>query len=140
MPVNLKQNDPALWEERVRFITRLKELIPYCEISLSPQNLSVHEYLGQYSKKYRPEVNRLFTLHPGNCIVLNNSLHINKKPSIEACMVAVIRRRIEPCRQFGFPNGRAMVADFCKKVVELYNRKKLNTLPPFVQSFSEIKI
>lgn len=137
MPINLKKNDPKLWEERIKFIERLKQLIPFCEITGAVFNLDAHEYLAKYSKKNEPEANRLFMLHPGNVLIINNDIHINKKPSVEACIVAVYRRLNPVCRAFGFGNGKMMVADFCQKVVKLKQDGLLKELPPYVLTLSE---
>lgn len=137
MPVNLCRNDPALWEERTKLVERLKQVIPVCEITGALFNLAAHEYLAEYSKKNKPEANRLFMLHPGNILIINNNIHINKKPSVEACVVAVYRRRLDACRAFGFGNGRMMVADFCQKVIKLKQDGFLKELPPYVLTFSK---
>lgn len=139
MPLHLKQNDPALWRERIQFIERLKCRIGYCELTGDINNLSVHEFLAEYGKKNRSAVNRLFMLHPGNAIVLNNVLHVNQKPTVESCVVALYRRRADVCRVLGFPNGRTMVTDFCRKVVKLQQDGLIKILPPHVLMLSELK-
>ena len=137
MPVQLKQNDPKLWEERSRLIERLKQLIPFCEITGAVFNLAAHEYLSEYSKKNKPEANRLFLLHPGNILIINNSVHINKKPSVEACVTAVCHRRLDACRVLGFGNGKLMVTDFCQKVIKLKQDGFLKELPPYILTLSK---
>lgn len=137
MPVQLRRNDPKLWEERTKFIERLKQLIGVCEITGVLFNLAAHEYLAEYYKKNKPEANRLFLLHPGNVLIIDNHIHINKKPSVEACIVAVYRRRLDACRALGFGNGRLMVADFCQKVVKLKQDGYLKELPPYVLTLSK---
>lgn len=137
MPVQLKQNDPKLWEERAKFIEKLKQLIGVCEITGALFNLAAHEYLVEYSKKNKPEANQLFLLHPGNVLIIDNHIHINKKPSVEACIVAVYRRRLDACRALGFGNGRLMVTDFCQKVVKLKKDGYLKELPPYVLTLSK---
>lgn len=137
MPVQLKRNDPKLWEERNRFIERLKRLIPFCEFTGLTTNLAVHEYLVEYSKKYKPEANRLFLTHPGNAVVIFNDHHILNKPSVEACIVAVNRRRLDACRALGFGSGRLMVTDFCQKVIKLKQDGFLKELPPYVLTLSK---
>lgn len=137
MPVHLKKNDLALWEERTRFIEKLKQTIPFCEITGAVFNLAAHEYLAEYSKKNKPEANRLFMSHPGNVLIINNDIHINRKPSVETCIVAVYRRRLDACRAFGFGNGRMMVVDFCQKVVKLKQDGFLKELPPYILTLSK---
>jgi hypothetical protein len=137
MPLNLKQNDPKLWAERNEFIIRLKTLIGSCELSGNMLHLAAHEFLCEYSKKNKPEANRLFMLHPGNVLVINNALHISQKPSIESCVVALCRRRLDICRQLGFPNGKAMVVDFCRKVIKLQQDGLIKVLPSHTLTLSK---
>lgn len=140
MPFHLRQNDPALWQKRTKFIEDLKQLIGFCEISGNRLHLAAHEFLAEYGKKQSQEANELFLLHPGNILIINNALHINKKPSVEACVLAVYRRRVDVCQALGFPNGKAMLTDFCKQVVRLHQEKiSIKILPPYVLTLSELK-
>lgn len=139
MPVNLRQNDPILWQKRMQFIERLKRFIGYCELSGNLLHLDAHEFLAEYNKKQNKEVNALFLLHPGNVLVINNALHINQKPTVEACILAVYRRRADVCRSLGFVGGKAMVVDFCKQAVELQKKGLIKILPPYVLTLSELK-
>lgn len=138
MPVSLKKNDLKLWQERTAFIARLKKLVGFCELSGKTLHLDAHEFLCKYGARNKPEANRLFMLHPGNILVINNGLHINQKPSVEACIVALYRRRLDVCRTLGFSNGRAMMMDFCKKVVRLQQNGFIKILPPYILTFSQI--
>ncbi len=121
MPTDLKNRPERIKAARRKVVEDLTRLTGHrCEISKVYGNTDLHEFWCTSKEAYSDDVALVFLTHPGNIIVINHDLHINKKPRFDVCLSAIRNRRSEIWRHFGFANYYESMIDFMNKIRGFY--------------------
>lgn len=139
MPLDLRNRSGKLKEARWKTVEKLTKLAGYrCEITGRPEKTDCHEFWLTLSSKHDDEVALLILTHPSNIIVVNHDLHINQKPSFEACLKAVRRRNRMFWQELGFANYLCAVRDFGERIQGFYRSGQLKTTVQYIPKTQEL--